>query len=107
MKTANSLDSSRVMIPSATITSPTKFHTSSTASHIIEKTAVDKPNKQSENSAPDNKIDLALTNQEVAKSDSQIIFALDKLVALKQAGHVTEAEFEHAKAKLLQDLIDH
>lgn len=37
--------------------------------------------------------------------DTRIIEAIDKLVSLKQKGHLTEQEFELAKAKLLQDLV--
>ncbi|WP_448547421.1 SHOCT domain-containing protein [Thalassotalea fusca] len=36
--------------------------------------------------------------------DSQIIESLDKLSKLKQQGHLTEEEFNQAKAKLLRDL---
>lgn len=41
----------------------------------------------------------------MANSDSEIIFAIDKLVELKQAGHLTDHQFEVAKAKLLKGLI--
>ena len=39
-------------------------------------------------------------------TDTAIVDALDKLVALKQKGFINEREFELAKAKLLQDLVE-
>ncbi len=40
------------------------------------------------------------------ETDTEIIDALDKLANLKQQGFLNESEFELAKIKLLQDLID-
>ena len=43
-------------------------------------------------------------SRENSALDSQIIESLDKLSRLKQQGHLTEEEFNKAKAKLLRDL---
>ena len=48
---------------------------------------------------------ISITTRDTEKVDIEIISALEKLSILKQQGHLSEDEFNSAKAKLLQDLI--
>lgn len=68
-------------------------------SKIVANTSVDA------NSEQPNVSKTSANKADSLEADAKIIEAIDKLVSLKQRGHITEQEFELAKAKLLQDLV--